>query len=121
MGWKKFSYTKKGAIIGLIIGFIWAIVVIMGMLECRWNYVEGNIISVCSSGIFRYLLFLYILFIPLQLIFLTLGDIWGMIFGYTGEYMGGICLILLSLILYFLITALLGALIGFIIGKIKKK
>ncbi|MBN1376733.1 hypothetical protein JW949_00165 [Candidatus Woesearchaeota archaeon] len=104
MNWKKWSYVKKGAFIGAIIGILDSIIFPISTL-------------LPGKGIIKSVLF--VIGLPSFLIifsFSSLGFLGCNIYNTSSCYLASIVGFILAVIVF----ALIGTLIGFIIEKIKK-
>ena len=115
MAWKDFSYRKKGLIIGLILGIIWAIAGFLGVLICKWNPVHSiSSFDFCDNPILSPLLIFALPTILAQLITSP-------IFFFGNENDNGLLLKLwlpLSPFILIILYSIIGFFIGWLYGKI---
>jgi hypothetical protein len=112
MGWKDWSYKKKGFYVGLIIGLFFAIIAFVGIAICSWNPVASDSVPVgiCSSEIILF----YFPYVPFHIAAIILYS------PFRVEWVYSI-LNFLFLIGYIFAFSGIGSFIGWIIGKIKSK
>lgn len=80
MGWKDWSYTKKGGIIGLAVSAFYILSGGLGTFLCGWNPVESSVIKsgLCSNTAIIIAFYVPLLFV---LIYPLIGMLMGYIFG----------------------------------------
>jgi len=115
MGFKNLSYTKKGTIIGIIIGVILLVIGIIGILNCEIGFVDSvtSNPSMCGSKI------LY-LGVPYGVVFIIsiIISAWLKI---PDTNIAVFLLHIFSSLIFLVIVYSLGVLIGYIVEKIKFK
>jgi len=106
MGWKDWSYVKKGA----VVGFCFAVIIYIAHLVLQYLIKDMTLDQLNDSVLF--IISSILIDWPLILIMgpLSVCNLFGI----------SICPIIIF-ILFFVIYALIGALIGYIIGKIKNR
>jgi len=110
-------YWLRGGLIGLVVGIIWAIIGMVGVINCHWNPVEGSVVpsGICSNPIIE------ILFgIPIILGMLIVMVLLWALFG-SMEAVRDNILPILSGIITLALFCILGIIIGYIYGKIKNR
>ena len=108
-----FKNINNGFKIGRIIGICIGVIVLIGILICNWNIVEGSVVpdGICRSSLTLFYPFVFFSFIILLLFLQVIPiPIVNLILG-----------LLIPLIIYVLVFAFIGSLIEKIYRKIKLK
>jgi len=111
MGWKDWSYVKKGAIIGIVLGIILTLIGLLVSFKCPVGFAD----SVSSEGICKS----YITLLAVPFIGITLSIL--LIQYYLFNIEGLNLAMSLSPFIFTLISFLIGTFIGWFVGKIKTR
>ena len=117
MGFRNWTYKKKGFVIGLIVGIFWAVAAFAGIITCNWNIAEGSIIP---NGLCKNLWITGLFYLPYEIFDLLALVLYGLVENFVGE--NSILYYFFSLFfltIYAFVFASIGLIIGYFIDKSK--